>query len=192
MADDYKPLRVPVALIQQRIFATSHRLEPWQGMVDSELKPWEPQKHIWRGKLFDAAGGLISYEDDDDRLPLYPVNGVIIPEYSIMKNLFDKIPHMRKYYALLDGVQRTKCRKCGGISTCNSERSEHVSCYHTINCVIRALQLVGMCVICEAPIIKTDVIIEYNDIPVCSRECLVTWDRMCPDSFEFALEKLGE
>ena len=183
VAGDYKPLRVPVALIQQHIFATSHRLPPWEGMVEAEDKPWTPPKWVTTRK-YDSQRGWYSADDEPS---VWPGQGATQSEYSVLRNLFDKIPHMRKFFVLVDGVNQTKCRNCGKMSKSNAERAGHVCCYPAITQTLKQLLKTESCVICEESIVKTDVFLDYNDVPVCGLECLSIWDTMVPQAFELVL-----
>ena len=170
---------MPIALLQAAVFNTAHRLDPWKGLVEAEVKPgsWSERRS--------------PYDDDDEQLPSWKHFNPFNPEkrvYTITNNLFDQTPHLRKYFMLLDGIERTSCRKCGLIAINGEGRSKHVPCYHPINLALREMMKQEHCAICEAPFVLAESMVAFNDIPVCSEDCLAVWEYMNPDSFELVLE----
>ena len=173
MAEKYKPLRVPIALLHQRAFSTARRLDKWMPLVEADLK----EKPLV-SKIFGNGRAAT---------PFGPI--VVQGKYDVMYNVFDRTHYLRKYWRLIDGVQRTACRGCGHIVNSDQERQDHYGCNIDINRVVYALVDDGICSICEKPTFRTKVNIEYHGCPVCDDACLAIWDVMNPPGFEIYWEK---
>ena len=177
----YKALRVPISILQQKAYGAGHRLDLWEGLVEAEEKP----RSQWSGRVFTANSrsfeGMLLEGDfgHSDKI-------------TLMSNLFDKTPHLRQFFYLVDGLERTMCRYCGEPAKDNKERSVHIGCYHPTRQINTLLRADLICVICNQPTNMTEMICDYNSCPVCSESCLYTWDCMNPDAFEFQLKVLEE
>lgn len=171
MAGVYKALRVPVALLHQRVYTTSHRLEKYEPLVIPEKK-----------------------ETKVTAITVQPAR-VISPRAVIPKdptNLFEKDAYLRRFFFLLDDAFKVECRVCGGHCATDMDRSEHVRCYYPASQTLKRLVEDKVCTVCEQPIDKVQVGLEYHGIPVCGADCMYVWDRFNPEAFEFEMKLVFE
>lgn len=163
------PLRVPIALLHQKVYATSHRLPKWEAM---ELKKEEKKP--------------------DTELPVSAYNPFRLIELRSL-NLFERVPYLRKFFLLMGDEKEPEtvmCRACGEVCEDVTERTPHFrKCFSVVNKTITLLVKEGKCVICDAGITPGNVEAHFYGAPVCSEQCMNIWDYFAPEVFEFYLRE---
>jgi len=171
---DFKALRVPIALLHQKVYNTAHRLDKWEGITFPPEKPVVRQTSHYNG-WFD------NRVNQPNRI------------YDVMHNLFDSsFAYLRQYFYLIDGVDKCVCRGCGKQADTLEERHSHFSCYRVIREILEELRQTRICAICGDATNPIACNSDYDGAPVCSDTCMYCWDCMSPDLFEFFLEKKRE
>jgi hypothetical protein len=157
MARGYKALRVPIALLHQKVYPTSARMEAWKPLD-------EPKTALIR---VDASR--------------------VISPGGAKDNLFTVQPHLRRFFFLVDGAFRVTCRRCLEVCASIDDRNDHTKCYYAISETLKSLARQHQCLICEVELPQRWTIDTFNGVPVCSQTCLSTWDNMNPDLFDLEL-----
>ena len=172
MTEPYKALRVPIPLLHQKVYPTSHRLPKWEGVIlDDKGKVVTPDKK----------------EADASRVISPCVSTTCHTKVADGVNIFESTPYLRRFFFLVDDKERVICRYCGEVAEIGSKRSEHIACYKAISLTLKKMVKDELCAICEQPIDKIKVDQDYNDVPVCDENCMYIWERHNPDAFEFEM-----
>lgn len=171
MARTVKVLRVPIALLHQRVFGTSRRLPKWDLELTERLKA-----------------------------PIKPVQRIVPPStlletrktwtISPGQGIFRHLTYLRRNFYELQGD--VVCRNCGEVARNANDRLNHANCEGEIAETCKRILTEGMCVICQAEIFEDDntISICYCGAPVCSIECLAFWDSMNPPDFHTVLKEV--
>jgi hypothetical protein len=163
VASNYTPLRVPIVLLHQKVYPTGHRLE--------HLVPLEKPKLALPARIWVDAGRVISPS--------------VVAVKNDSDNLFERLPHMRQYFVLLDGKERCECRACNEEVTNAEQRMRHINeCGPLIRRTMLELRNDKICVVCQTPVSADEVWRNYYAVPVCSEQCLYVWDGFNPDEFK--------
>jgi hypothetical protein len=179
MTEPYKALRVPIAILQQKVYSTAQRLEPWEGII---LAPEATKKAITIIRP----------------LPMYGHGnygaGALPSVYARLEaSLFDFLPYQRRYFTYLDGKEQVNCRYCGEIATTTVQRGMHGSCIQVMSRVLWELRETEKCIVCEEDLPglseRPD---DIHSIPLCSENCRDSWDWINPDGFMILLRAARE
>lgn len=168
MSESYKALRVPVALLQQKVYSYGQRLPAWTGILLDD-----------KGKTVVSDASRVT----SPSAALLVVARKVEPD----SNLFTNTPWLRRFFFLVDDKERVTCRSCFEIATTGEERKKHTICYKPIARTLALMVKDGACAICEQNLDPVAVDKDFNGVPVCSESCLFIWDRMPPDSFDFEM-----
>jgi hypothetical protein len=168
MAGKYQALRVPIALLHQKVYDSGHRLDKWEGIVI-------------RRPAFEQYPSYASYID---RNPARVISPSVGPHYDHIHTLFDSTPYLRKHFFLTDGISKVMCRYCGGEAADAEGRWTHTqTCYTHNDKILAQMVKKGICAICQQPMSESVAFLEYNDCPVCGEECCSCWDYFEPESY---------
>ena len=177
MTELYKALRVPIPLLHQKVYPTSHRLPKWEGVTWAD-----------KGKVVTPD----KKEVDASRVISPCVSTTCHTKVADGANLFKSTSYLRCFFFLVDEKERVICRYCGEVAETGSKRSEHSACYKVIHLTLKKMVKDGLCAICEQPLDKIKVHRDYNGVPVCDENCMYIWERHNPDAFEFEMAIIKE
>lgn len=181
MPEAYKALRVPIALLQQKVYPTSQRLDFWEGHLD------EAKKEEVKSVSIILPAGFSSYSH-----PTTVAGNVIVPTRASFyqtkgDNLFDTVSYLRRFFVYLQGGNSVSCRYCNKEADDAVKRGAHQSCMRIISEALRKLVINNVCLVCEEALKEGRDKSEYNGLPVCSDKCLKVWDWTCPELFDEAV-----
>ena len=132
MTEPYKALRVPIPLLHQKVYPTSHRLSKWEGFVL---------------KVKDGIVDFSSTVKVDAARVISPsaVSTSVTPQYKRVENmnLFEITPYLRRFFLLEDEKERVRCRYCNEIAETLLERTDHVPCYKGTSAILARLLMIG-------------------------------------------------
>lgn len=162
-------LRVPIALLHQKVYPTGHRLERF------EKKAFEPK----------------SKKDDERVTNIVRVISSVASDKPPL-TILERVPHIRKYFLLMGDAdpEEVMCRGCGVVCGDVTERNPHFKkCFGRIKVAVDACVKDGKCVICDTPLNKVKLEVDFYGAPVCSENCMHIWDYFSPEIFEEYLKQ---
>lgn len=160
-------LRVPIAILHQKVYPTSHRLEKFEGREFDPKKKKDEERVSNIVRMISSVGGRA-------------------------QNLLERVPHIRKYFMLMgdDDPEAVMCRACGTVCEDVTERNPHFkSCFASTKRAVDGCIKDGKCVVCDTPLNVVAVEKDFYGAPVCSENCLHIWDYFNPDVFEHYLKQ---
>jgi hypothetical protein len=173
MTEPYVALRVPISLLHQKVFSTSHRLEKWTGVVLPEKKEVTVPK-IDTSRVISPCAASSAFCNQ--------------PAKDNDVDTFKTIPYLRRFFEYVNRMKKLQCRVCGEFTSNSQERMEHQACYKACGMALDKLVKDGLCVVCEKKIDREKVKAEYNSIPVCDDNCMLAWEWFSPEAFQLELE----
>jgi hypothetical protein len=162
---------VPIALLHQKVYSTSHRLEPLEHIV------------VPKRRSLIVPFNVVKTE---------PVIQSVNPtRNNPLGHPFEVTPYFRRYFVRMHHNDWLTCRFCGLIARDPQDRSKHNFCFRKITEILDKMSDQGICAICEAPFEpgKRSKDVEWYGIPVCDKVCLDTWDVLNSQGFEFEVSQ---
>ena len=164
--ETFKALRVPIALLHEKVYETSHRLPK---LVRLKPKKDDQLEHI-KAQFGPGPLRVIS--------PSAPVGVQLTP--------FEKNPLLKRFYWLTQSQNILMCRACGKAAFTDADQASHtLKCWPTINAVLMRLKAKNKCVICEQPLDHSTLPNAFHGLPVCTNAaCKTTWERVIPPAYK--------
>lgn len=161
MASGYKALRVPIAILHQKVYPTGRRLARWEAFeVEKEE---EPLAVIVRAVSANPLDPLFT------RMPY-------------LRRFFTTVDGKERAACRLCGEEAESAEE---------RSVHINKCYAMTSRILNQLIEIGKCAICESLLPERVVVsTRYDGIAVCSPDCLEQWDWWNPVSFEEAFEGL--
>lgn len=161
----YRALRVPVALLQQKVFSTSHRLEEFKKLETPVVRAFGPFDH----------------------------GSQVARSMSIPKAFWENSQLRRAFYSISNHDENAlACRACNVQTHSLMERSDHAKCFGIIHATLQKMIEDGQCAVCTTRIEPQSHWVNVYRIPICSDSCCRTWERWVPMAFRQAMEGIRE
>lgn len=175
MAGEYKALRVPIALLQQKVYPQGRRLAGFVPLV-----PEKPKIEIDHSRVISPGATGVHF--------VPRINAALAGHLKTDTSLFTRMPYLRRFFFRVGNGEWLKCRGCGELAKTEAERAQHPECQKAVSKVLRKIMSDKSCVVCDKRITNP-----YETsggtwgIPICCDACLQMWDFFNPEAFRFEL-----
>jgi hypothetical protein len=100
---------------------------------------------------------------------------------TIQRALFEVNSYLKRFFYLVDTQDKVVCRACAKTATGVQERSQHTGCYAISSDAMAIYRQRNACAICVEPVASwTEANLNFDGLPVCSKECMEVWEWMNP------------